>query len=118
MAYLLIAIGGTLGSLSRYTLGRIISETTKINMPVGTFFINITGAILLGILMSLDPGRNVLMLFGEGFLGAYTTFSTFMYEGFTLIQENEKTNALIYIVGSLVTGVLGFLLGLQITRII
>jgi CrcB protein len=114
MELMLVAFGGALGSLSRYTLGRMISGGTRSSFPLGTFFINITGALLLGIVTSINLSGNPYALIGDGFLGAYTTFSTFMYEGFTLFQDNEKLNACIYILGSFALGVLGFMAGVGI----
>ncbi|ERI92527.1 protein CrcB [Clostridiales bacterium oral taxon 876 str. F0540] len=111
MNYLLVGIGGAFGSITRYSLGRFISSKTKSKFPFGTFFINITGAFLLGILSSSGAGSSVYSLLGDGFLGAYTTFSTFMYEGFNLFQDNKKLNAFIYILGSLIIGIIGFMLG-------
>ncbi|QHQ59476.1 fluoride efflux transporter CrcB [Anaerocolumna sedimenticola] len=110
MDLIFVGIGGALGSLTRYQAGKMISRKSGISFPIGTFLINITGAILLGIVSSLDTGKNVYLLFGDGFLGAYTTFSTFMYEGFQLFQDNKKLNALIYILSSLVLGILGYTL--------
>jgi CrcB protein len=106
-----VGIGGALGSIVRFKLGEVISERSKTTFPIATFIINITGAILLGIVSSLDVSRNLYMLLAHGFLGAYTTFSTFMYEGFNLFQENEKLNAFIYILSSLILGIIGFVVG-------
>ncbi len=111
MDLIIVGIGGALGSLTRYQLGRFISQRSGSSFPIGTFLINISGAILLGFLTGLDTPENIGLLFGDGFLGAYTTFSTFMYEGFRLFQGNRTRNALIYIAGSLIIGVLGFVLG-------
>ncbi len=111
MDLVLVGIGGALGSLTRYQLGRFISQRSGSSFPIGTFLINISGAILLGFLTGLDTPENIGLLLGDGFLGAYTTFSTFMYEGFQLFQGNRTRNALTYIAGSLLIGVLGFVLG-------
>ncbi len=118
MEYLFVAAGGALGSLTRYTVGRKIAEKATTEFPVGTFIINITGAILLGIVSSMRLSGNMYLLFGDGFLGAYTTFSTFMYEGFVLFQENEKMNAFIYISYSFFLGIIGFIIGIAIARFI
>lgn len=111
MQLLLVGIGGALGSIARYVFGKMISEKIDSTLPLGTLVINVSGAILLGFLNGCNPGKSMLLLFGDGFLGAYTTFSTFMYEGFNLFQENERRNALVYIIGSLVLGVAGFIAG-------
>lgn len=117
MSLIFVGIGGALGSLVRFQLGKIISEKSNTMFPIGTFIINITGALLLGIVSSLDVSKSMYLLLEEGFLGAYTTFSTFMYEGFNLFQENEKLNAFTYILGSLLLGVLGYALGSTIGNV-
>ncbi len=117
MDLILVGIGGALGSLARYQLGRIISGKSGTAFPIGTFLINITGAILLGVVTSLEAGRNIYLLLGDGFLGAYTTFSTFMYEGFHLFQDNKKLNAVAYISGSLLLGILGYALGYRFAKL-
>ena len=116
MEYLMVAAGGAFGSLARFVIGRRIAEKAGAGFPWGTFFINIMGAILLGIVSVLALGGNLYILVGEGFLGAYTTFSTFMYEGFNLIQENEKMNACIYILGSIILGLIGYAFGVAIAK--
>lgn len=106
-----VAIGGSLGSLSRFLIGKKISERGMSSFPLGTFLINISGALLLGILTAINIQGNLYFLMGDGFLGAFTTFSTFMYEGFNLFQENQTANALAYILGSLILGIAGFFAG-------
>jgi len=118
MGYILVGIGGACGSLARYQLGKFISEKSKARFPWGTFVINISGSMLLGILSSMGASNNLYILLGDGFLGAYTTFSTFMYEGFNLFEENEKANALGYVLGSLILGVIGYALGTKISGLI
>ena len=114
MLYLIAGIGGVFGSIARYSLGKAISSKTNSVFPLGTFIINITGAILLGVVSSINVNNNVYLFLADGFLGAYTTFSTFMYEGFNLFQENKKLNAFIYILGSLLLGLTGYVLGVKI----
>lgn len=117
MVYILVAAGGTFGSLARFLIGRRIAEKAGADFPMGTFIINITGAILLGIVSSVGLSGNMYTLLGDGFLGAYTTFSTFMYEGFNLFQDNEKLNAFVYILGSLILGIIGFIIGVGIAKL-
>lgn len=113
-----VGIGGALGSLARYQLGKIVAEKTNTTFPIGTFIINISGAILLGLVSSLEAGGDMYLLMGDGFLGAYTTFSTFMYEGFNLFLENEKLNAFIYVLGSLFVGIIGYTLGFALGKLL
>lgn len=115
--YIIVGVGGVLGSITRYLLSKLISEKCDSIIPMGTMSINITGALLLGIVSSLYTGGNLYLLLAEGYLGAYTTFSTFMYEGFNLFQENEKINAAVYILGTLFLGIIGFMIGMGIVKI-
>lgn len=114
MDYILVGIGGACGSIARYQLGKVISEKSKARFPWGTFIINVTGALLLGFVSSIGVSTNILHLLADGFLGAYTTFSTFMYEGFNLFKDNEKLNAFMYILGSLILGITCYALGSKI----
>jgi len=118
MEYFLVAMGGTLGGTTRYIIGKYISEKSNCNFPFGTFIINITGAILFGIFLSFQVSQSFYLFFGEGFFGAYTTFSTFMYEGFKLFQTNEKLHLLIYVLGSLALGIIGLFIGYKIGSLI
>lgn len=111
-----IGIGGTFGSLTRYQLGKVIADRKKSNFPVSTFVINIAGAILLGVATGTGVDGGLYLLIADGFLGAFTTFSTFMYEGFNLFKDNEKKNAIVYIIGTLVLGIIGYTIGYAIVR--
>lgn len=118
MRYILVAAGGMFGSLSRFVIGRRITKKAAIAIPISTFLINITGALLFGIVSSVGLNENVYTLLGTGFLGAFTTFSTFMYEGFNLFQDNDKLNAFVYILGTLILGIIGYAVGFQIVEFI
>lgn len=107
-----------MGGVVRFHLGRVIARRANTAFPVATFMINVTGALLLGVVSGIGVTDTVYLLLGEGFLGAYTTFSTFMYEGFNLFRENEKLNASVYILGSLVLGILGYAGGFAIAKTI
>lgn len=118
LEYMIVGVGGLLGSITRYGLGRWISERLDAKIPAGTLLINISGAVLLGIVSSIYKEGNLYLLLAEGYLGAYTTFSTFMYEGFNLFQENEKKNAIIYIFSTLILGIIGFVTGIAIVKLL
>lgn len=112
----MVGIGGVFGGLCRFQLGKVISQQSDTAFPIGTFVINITGAFLLGVLTSIDVGNRPYLLLGDGFLGAYTTFSTFMYEEVHLIQESEKLHALAYLLGTLFFGMIGYVCGYAIGK--
>lgn len=111
MEYFLVGLGGACGSLARYSLGRVFSGRLKTGFPAATFLINITGAVLLGLVNGVKADHSMSLVLADGFLGAYTTFSTFMYEGFTLFEGNRRLNAFVYILGSLLLGTAGFAAG-------
>lgn len=111
MFYIIVGIGGMLGSVARYSVGRMVNRYNKSVFPYATFAVNIIGALLLGIVSSLHGSGQLYLLAGEGFLGAFTTFSTFMYEGFDLIKNNKYLNAAIYIISTFAVGIVGFSLG-------
>lgn len=114
MNYLIIGIGGFAGSTARYQLGKLLSRRSRSSFPIGTFIVNILGAFLLGIVSSLSLQENLYFLLGDGFLGAFTTFSTFMYEGFHLFQENEKRNAIAYFLITVILGIISYIAGTYI----
>lgn len=82
--FLLVGIGAGLGAMLRYGISILIKSKWKTNFPYATFFINITGSFLLGFLVSsaVDPVWQLLL--GTGFMGGYTTFSTFKVESMEL----------------------------------
>ena len=118
MEFVFVGIGGILGSMARYSLGNRLSFGRRAFFPMGTFFVNISGAFLLGLLVNLNPGKNLYLLAAEGFLGSYTTFSTFMYEGFNLISGKKCLNALVYITLSLFLGITAFVLGTLLINLV
>ena len=111
MGIVFVGIGGALGALSRYGIGRVIQAKSDSVFPFGTFAANLIGPLLLGVLVSLHIGGNVYMLLGDGFLGAFTTLSTFMFEEINLFKENEKKNAVVYITTTLILGLAGYFAG-------
>lgn len=116
MQLLLVGIGGILGSLGRFWIGKLISERASSVFPLGTFLINISGALLLGALTGTGLQGKPYAFFGDGFLGAFTTFSTFMYEGFDLFQGKKKLNAAVYISATIILGIIGYFSGFVIFK--
>ena len=123
MDILVIAAGGALGALSRYGLGLWISSKWGNSFPLGTFIINITGAFLLGFLnilfvekLSVSPLWRLGI--GIGFLGAYTTFSTFSYEAIMLLENGSLLTAGLYTGLTIIIGFTGAALGVGLARVI
>lgn len=109
----LVGLGGILGTLLRYYLGRWAAVRTArrgSRFPWGTWIINISGSLLLGILTSLHINGTIpdwsWLVLGTGFCGAYTTFSTFGYEAISLIEGGHKTLATLYVLSSLGLGLI------------
>jgi CrcB protein len=117
MEYLVIGLGGFLGANARYVLGGRITRWWGSEFPWGTFVINVSGSFLLGVLMAALNTRPLAspqyrLFFAVGFLGAYTTFSTFSYETLRLMQDQSVGAALWNITGSIILGLVGVSLGI------
>jgi CrcB protein len=98
-----LGIGG-LGAVTRFMVDRAVSRRTKGSFPYGTLVVNISGALLLGFLSGLVLSHEVAMLAGTAFLGAYTTFSTWMLETQRLTEERQIWPAAANIVISIIFG--------------
>ncbi len=109
MIYVVIAAGGALGALSRYFVAGWVQDRFFGAYPWGTFVVNVVGAFLLGFSYRLFEGLAISpetrAFAAVGFLGAFTTFSTFSYETATLMQDGEWSAAALYSLGSLALGV-------------
>jgi CrcB protein len=108
--YLCVLLGGGAGSLTRYLVNRaFVQYFPNANFVLGTLFVNVTGSFLIGVAMTLLSERFRLPHFWHllavvGFLGGYTTFSSFEYEGYLAVREGRFTLALLYLLGSVVLG--------------
>ena len=116
-----VAVGGALGALARYGLDRFIERRSVAVFPWSTFTINATGCLLIGIVIAALVDRHHTPLWLRlglvmGFIGGYTTFSTFAQETLDLIEEGDPGVAVLYAVGSLGVGVLAVYAGMMIGR--
>lgn len=120
--YLLIGLGGFLGANARFILAAWANQLFGPLFPYGTFFVNITGSFLLGLLLPLlqagliPPSRPLIFVFCIGFIGSYTTFSTFEYETHKLFDEGSWLLALVNIFGSMFVGMIAVHLGIGFAR--
>lgn len=121
MNILIIAIGGAVGAVARYGVSLWVGQRWGRGFPLGTFIVNVSGSFLIGLLMTLmaekvlvDPRWRLLLV--VGFLGAYTTFSTFEYETGALLKDGEWAYAMLNIIASVVAGFIALKLGEGIAR--
>lgn len=106
--FALVGIGGAIGAISRYGVGRTIGNTT---FPWSVFVVNVLGSTLLGFLLFGPIPHELVLLFGVGFCGAFTTFSTFSYQTVMLAEKQSWRRAGIHACGTLVVALIGFLIG-------
>lgn len=119
--YFIIGIGGFIGAITRYALARWIGQQWGRSFPLGTFVINVSGSFLIGLLMTLlaekfmvNPQWRLLLV--VGFLGAYTTFSTFEFETGGLLKDGEIILATLNVVLSVFLGFVALKAGEVIAR--
>ena len=107
--YLLIAVGGALGSIARYWVGSTIAGRMGTRFPYGTFVINITACVVIGFSLTYLGKRAGLnsawrFLIPVGFIGAYSTFSTYEWETLSTLRAGAFALGALYAVGSLIGG--------------
>ena len=115
----LISIGAMLGANARYWFGVWAATQYQGRFPLATFLINVVGSCLLGAIYGYTatrPNANLVLFAGVGFLGAFTTFSTFSVEIVNLWTSGNGGTALLYAASSVAAGVLGAWLSLSLMR--
>jgi CrcB protein len=122
MNILLVAIGGAVGSVGRYLIGGWVQSLAGSGFPAGTFFVNVTGSLIIGVILGLVErgalSSQARLLLAVGLMGGYTTFSSFSYDSLGLLQAGETGRFLLNIAGQLVIGLLAAYLGVVMTRAI
>ena len=123
MTLLLVGAGGFFGAISRYAIDGAVTQVTGGRFPWGTLLINISGSFVLGLLFALAVERTTLpesirapILIG--FIGAYTTFSTFTLETWRLVEAGNVAAAIANIAGSVLLGMVAIVAGLTLGRAI
>lgn len=118
-----LIIGGVLGTLARYFLSGFTYQILGPSFPYGTLLVNLIGCFIIGFLASiseekfiLDPNARILLM--AGFCGAFTTFSTFIFETSNLVRDGETLKAFINIASSVVIGFIVFRLGVFLAEVI
>ena len=117
-----IFAGGGLGALLRYGVISNISKILPSTFPYGTLTVNILGALLIGIAYSLlsqkiSISENLKLFITVGFLGGFTTFSTFNLDFFQLIESSKIAAAMFYALGTFITTIIGFYAGYSVIRL-
>ncbi|MDQ0242516.1 CrcB protein [Bacillus fengqiuensis] len=114
MTALWIAIGGFLGAISRFTLSTWIHKRFNSNFPIGTLFVNLLGSFLLGWMVGKGLSSGLYSFFGVGFMGAFTTFSTFKLENVQLREKRNHSVLFYYLVSSYAGGIVLAFIGMWI----
>src|SRR4029453_7594611 len=123
MRYLYMGLGGVLGVLSRYAVGGLTHRWLGLGFPYGTLAVNLSGCMAMGFLAPLGQGflfigPQARAFWFIGFLGAYTTFSTYMLEGQQLLEEGRPLAGLAYLFLRVAAGYLGLQLGIWAARLL
>ncbi len=119
--YLAVGAGGFLGAIARYAVGLWIGQRWGRVFPLGTFVINVSGSFIIGLVMTLFTERLMVnpqlrLLVAVGFLGAFTTFSTFELETGNLLRDSEWMLAAMNVVFSVLTGFVALKVGEVIAK--
>ena len=119
-SFLLVFLGGGLGSGLRYLVTITINQYSKV-LPFGTFIVNMLGCLLIGLILGYAQKENTLtsnqtLLLATGFCGGFTTFSAFANENLELIKNGELFNFSFYTIGSVLIGILAVFIGFYLTN--
>lgn len=122
MILLTVFVSGFLGSILRFYLSKTIGESWDKPFPLGTFLINVSGSLILGFLLTILAREMYLPSeiktgITVGFVGAYTTFSTFSYESLQLINDREWLNSFLYLGLSLGVSLLMTAFGISLAKL-
>jgi fluoride exporter len=122
MIYVLIALGGAVGSLLRYLAGGAVQRTSASGFPLGTMVVNVSGCFLIGILvrqfLNMQLSNDLRALLIVGFCGGYTTFSTFSAEAITLAESGEYARASVYVLLSVTLCLVATVAGMAAMQLI
>jgi CrcB protein len=110
-AMIIAGIGGFLGTCGRFLTGKLAQMLFATSFPLGTMAVNLAGCLLIGVLYGLAERHQLInaqmsLLLITGFCGGFTTFSTFANDGLLLLQNRHWLHVLLYVVGSVVLGIL------------
>ena len=118
-SWLYIFVGGGLGSMCRYAMSVWLPRATAAHFPWATLAANALGCLLIGLwlgYLEARPSRLLALLFVTGFCGGFTTFSTFMNEGSSLMKDEQYLYMMLYLFGSLILGLIAVMAGHQLAK--
>lgn len=122
LKYVMVGVGGFLGAIARYMVGTYIGSRYGVRFPYGTFVINISGSFLVGFILAVlartTESQYWRYLIPIGFIGAYTTFSTFEYETLRAIQDGQITAGVLNVALSVGVGFMAVWAGAALGRIV
>ena len=121
LVILYVALGGAIGSVSRFAISHAIESRAGSTFPWGTLLVNVTGSFLIGLIMrhALDAqslSHEGRLFLAVGFCGGYTTFSAFSYETIRLLEDGNHRRAIIYVLTSVVFSLLATIAGIVAAR--
>ena len=116
--YLVVLLGGAIGSLARYLTATAVMARFEGKFPLGTLVVNLTGCFLIGVLaQKMEPSSPWRLFLVAGILGGYTTFSGFAWETFTAVRDGSPLTGLLNVTASVILGYLAVWLGaITVTR--
>lgn len=119
--FLLVGLGGFLGSIARYLTALLFMKSWMASFPIGTFVANLLGCFVIGLVYGFSGRMEWLtpewrIFLATGFCGGYTTFSSFMYENAGLLESAQYWTFVLYSLSSFVIGLVAVFVGIFITR--
>jgi CrcB protein len=121
MLWLAVSAAAGAGAVLRYVADRIVARRMRVEWPLGTFMVNVSGSLLLGIVVGLTLhhglGQRTLDVVGAGFAGGFTTLSTWAWESIALAEAGEAPASLLNVFGSVAAGLVAAAIGLGLARL-
>ena len=121
MSFILVAIGGALGSVFRYSIGILFSSFSLTTFPWGTLFVNITGSFLMGIVFFISKdfiSEEFKLFLSVGLLGGYTTFSAFSLDVINMLFNKDYLLSILYILASVFISIFFLLVGFLFMKLL
>ncbi len=118
--FLLVFLGGGIGSALRYLISKALNPYTP-SFYLGTFAVNMAGCLLIGLILGLSArysslSNTTVLFLTVGFCGGFTTFSSFALENYGMLREGQVLSFLLYVLGSIVLGILAVAAGLWLVK--